>query len=104
MIGWRSIELFRQPITLPDSCFRFASRQQIRLVENGLYALGKLGNIFCENIMFPIKILSFAELKISFLDRDDFLSLFCGFRYSGTAYQLDPWGSQGPRHTQQKSA
>ena len=35
------------------------------------YALGKLGNIFCEK---------------------------------ETAYQLDPWGSQGPRHTQQKSA
>ena len=25
-----------QPITLLDSCFRFASREQIRLVENGL--------------------------------------------------------------------
>ena len=37
VIGWRSSELFRQPITLLNSCFRFASREQIRLVENGLY-------------------------------------------------------------------
>ena len=36
MIGWRKSSLLRQPITLPDSCFRFASREQIRLVENGL--------------------------------------------------------------------
>ena len=36
VIGWRSSELFRQPITLLNSCFRFASREQIRLVENGL--------------------------------------------------------------------
>ena len=36
MIGCRSSELFRQPITLLNSCFRFASREQIRLVENGL--------------------------------------------------------------------
>ena len=38
MIGWRKSSLLRQPITLPDSCFRFASREQIRLVENGLKA------------------------------------------------------------------
>ena len=38
VIGCRSSELFRQPITLLNSCFRFASREQIRLVENGLYA------------------------------------------------------------------
>ena len=38
VIGWRKSSLLRQPITLPDSCFRFASREQIRLVENGLYA------------------------------------------------------------------
>ena len=37
VIGCRSSELFRQPITLLNSCFRFASREQIRLVENGLY-------------------------------------------------------------------
>ena len=37
VIGWRKSSLLRQPITLPDSCFRFASREQIRLVENGLY-------------------------------------------------------------------
>ena len=36
VIGWRKSSLLRQPITLPDSCFRFASREQIRLVENGL--------------------------------------------------------------------
>ena len=36
VIGCRSSELFRQPITLLNSCFRFASREQIRLVENGL--------------------------------------------------------------------
>ena len=36
VIGWRSSERFRQPITLVNSCFRFASREQIRLVENGL--------------------------------------------------------------------
>ena len=36
VIGWRKSLLLRQPITLPDSCFRFASREQIRLVENGL--------------------------------------------------------------------
>ena len=39
VIGWRKSSLLRQPITLPDSCFRFASREQIRLVENGLYPL-----------------------------------------------------------------
>ena len=37
VIGWRKSSLLRKPITLPDSCFRFASREQIRLVENGLY-------------------------------------------------------------------
>ena len=37
VIGWRKSSLLRQPITLPDSCFRVASREQIRLVENGLY-------------------------------------------------------------------
>ena len=36
MIGWRKSSLLRQPITLLNSCFRFASREQIRLVENGL--------------------------------------------------------------------
>ena len=36
VIGWRKSSLLRQPITLQDSCFRFASREQIRLVENGL--------------------------------------------------------------------
>ena len=36
VIGWRKSSLLRQPITLSDSCFRFASREQIRLVENGL--------------------------------------------------------------------
>ena len=36
VIGWRKSSLLRQPITLPDFCFRVASREQIRLVENGL--------------------------------------------------------------------
>ena len=36
VIGWRKSSLLRQPITLLNSCFRFASREQIRLVENGL--------------------------------------------------------------------
>ena len=36
VIGWRKSSLYRQPITLLNSCFRFASREQIRLVENGL--------------------------------------------------------------------
>ena len=39
VICCRSSELFRQPITLLNSCFRFASREQIRLVENGLYVI-----------------------------------------------------------------
>ena len=39
MIGRRSGELFRQPITLPNSCFRFALRERIRLAENGLKAI-----------------------------------------------------------------
>ena len=38
VIGWRKSSLLRQPITLLNSCFRFASREQIRLVENGLYS------------------------------------------------------------------
>ena len=36
VIGWRKSSLLRQPITLLNSCFRFGSREQIRLVENGL--------------------------------------------------------------------
>ena len=36
VIGWGKSSLLRQPITLLNSCFRFASREQIRLVENGL--------------------------------------------------------------------
>ena len=36
VIGWRKSSLLRQPITLPDSCVRFASREQIRLEENWL--------------------------------------------------------------------
>ena len=36
VIGWRKSSLLRQPITLLNSCFRFASREQIRLVKNGL--------------------------------------------------------------------
>ena len=36
VIGWQKSSLLRQPITLPDSCFRFATREQICLVENGL--------------------------------------------------------------------
>ena len=36
VIGWRKSSLLHQPITLLNSCFRFASREQIRLVENGL--------------------------------------------------------------------
>ena len=38
VIGWRKSSLLRQPITVLNSCFRFASREQIRLVENGLKA------------------------------------------------------------------
>ena len=36
VIDWGKSSLLRQPITLLNSCFRFASREQIRLVENGL--------------------------------------------------------------------
>ena len=43
VIGWPKRSLLRQPITLPDSCFRFASREQIRLVENGLYTVNLSG-------------------------------------------------------------
>ena len=57
VIGWRKRSLLRQPITLPDSCFRFASREQIRLVENGLYV-----GLYCE----------ICSLKLSLL-REDFL-------------------------------
>ena len=44
MIGWRKSSLLRQPITLLNSCFRFASREQIRLVENGLNKFKYCGN------------------------------------------------------------
>jgi hypothetical protein len=32
----KTVEFFRRPITLPRFVFRFASREKIRLVENGL--------------------------------------------------------------------
>ena len=53
VIGWRSSELFRQPITLLNSRFRFASREQIRLVENGLYAFSYLLVSLCSLYSLP---------------------------------------------------
>ena len=57
MIGWRKSSLLRQPITLPDFCFRFASREQIRLVENGPKSTG------CDNL--PPRLLKDSASNIA---------------------------------------
>ena len=56
VIGWRESSLLCQPITLPDSCFRFASREQIRLVKNGLKGLYNrwLRRVTCIHYMYEI--------------------------------------------------
>ena len=66
VIGWRKSSLLRQPITLPDSCFRFASREQIRLVENGLYSRFQI-TFHCNVPNFVVKFgSSFRSSKVHF--------------------------------------
>ena len=55
VIGWRKSSLLRQPITLLNSCFRFASREQIRLVENGLYLGAQVAQAVSALCLSPLK-------------------------------------------------